>query len=298
MNPIAMTLPGDSREPADASVAATFAAYVAAFELPDNAVLAAFRKLVHEEHMLLEYSIKLDENGVYPARFAIIYDGDKRARITRILDFFAEAIGASAGRIDASLVRAIVRGLDLNKVDLCACGFDLRPRVEDCRFKFWLRILDQPFKVDELLELYGAPDSVLDFILANDLPVGCDMDLRGNTRLKLYPSFTAEDRANRAIRRRLEAALSPAAIALMPRAARLNVSFDPDHSRVLHLQFLPHQLPAGLAELGLTGHPVIERAAQLGLRVHVVSIPESALALSTPLPMNLYFVPRIADGKA
>jgi LynF/TruF/PatF family peptide O-prenyltransferase len=291
MNSIATTPTHDRRQARDPAVAETFEAYVKAFELPENAVLAAFRKLVHEDHHLLEYSVKLDEGEVYPARFAIIYDGDMRARIERILDFFREVIGVSSGRIDASLVAAIVRDLDLNKVELCACGFDLRPGIEDCRFKFWLRILDQPFKVDQLLALYGAPPSVLDFILGNDLPVGCDMDLRGHTRLKLYPSFTTEDRANRAIRRRLEAALSPPAVALMPRVARLNVSFDHDHSRVLHLQLLPHQLPSMLAELGLAGHPVVERARALGLRVHVVSVPEAALGSPMPLPMNLYFLP-------
>jgi LynF/TruF/PatF family peptide O-prenyltransferase len=285
----------EARKPA---VAETFEAYVKAFELPENAVLAAFRKLVYEDHHLLEYSVKLDEGEIYPARFAMIYDGDMRARIARILDFFSEVVAASSGRLDASLVAAIVRDLDLSKVELCACGFDLRPSNEDCRFKFWLRIQDQPFKVDQLLELYGAPPSVLDLILGNDLPVGCDMDLRGNTRLKLYPSFTTEDRANRAIRRRLEATLSPATVSLMPRVARLNVSFDHDHSRILHLQLLPHQLPSMLAELGLSDHPVVERAKALDLRVHVVSVPETALGSSMPLPMNLYFIPHRADEEA
>ncbi|HEY6033831.1 MAG TPA: DUF5838 family protein [Kofleriaceae bacterium] len=274
-------------------VATTFEAYAKTFELPENAVLAAFRKLVYADHHLLEYSVKIDKGEIYPARFAMIYAGDMRARIERILDFFREVSSASTGRLNASLVAAIVRNLDLTKVELCACGFDLRPSVDDCRFKFWLRMEDQPFKVDELLELYGAPPSVLDFIIGNDLPVGCDMDLRGNTRLKLYPSFTTEDRANRAIRRRLEAALSPAAVAIMPRVARLNVSFDPDHSRVLHLQLLPDQLPGMLAELGLAGHPVIERANRLGLRVHVVSLSEAALGNPMSSPINLYFVPRV-----
>jgi LynF/TruF/PatF family peptide O-prenyltransferase len=295
MNSMATTLPfSEARHPA---VAATFEAYVKAFALPENAVLAAFRKLVYEDHHLLEYSVKIDEDGIYPARFAMIYSGDMRARIARILDFFGEVTAASAGQLDASLVAAIVRDLDLNKVELCACGFDLRARNEDCRFKFWLRIQDQPYKVDQLLELYGAPPSVLDLILGNDLPVGCDMDLRGNTRLKLYPSFTAEDRANRAIRRRLEAAFSPPTLALVDRVERLNVSFDPDHSRILHLQLLPHQLPAMLPELGLAGHPVVERAKAMGLRVHVVSIPEAALGSPMPLPMNLYLIPAHIDGE-
>jgi len=298
MNPMAATPTPSSSEARKPAVAATFEAYVKAFELPENAVLAAFRKLVYEDHHLLEYSVKLDDGGVYPARFAMIYDGDMRARIERILDFFKEVIGASSGRIDFSLVAAIVRDLDLNKVELCACGFDLRPNIEDCRFKFWLRFRDQPFKVDQLLELYGAPPSVLDLILGNDLPVGCDMDLRGNTRLKLYPAFAPGDRTNRAIRRRLEATLTPPALALMPRVARLNVSFDHDHSRVLHLALLPHQLPTMLAELGLTGHPAVERARALGLRVHVVAVPEPALGSRMPLPMNLYLVPDGADGKS
>lgn len=297
MNPTitsTVTSPSESRHPA---VAATFEAYVRAFELPENAVLAAFRKLVHEDHGLLEYSIKLDDAGLHPARFAIIYDGDKRARIGRILEFFAEVVAASTGHMDFSLVAAILRDLDLEKVGLCACGFDLRPRVEDCRFKFWLRFRDQPRKVDQLLELYDAPPSVLDLILGNDLPVGCDMDLRGRTRLKLYPVFSAVDRVNRAIRRRLEAALSPAAFGLLPRVARLNVSFEHDHARVLHLGLLPHQLPAMLEELGVAEHPVIERARALGLRVHVVAIPESAAAQRRPLPMNLYLVPNDFNGE-
>lgn len=285
---IPMTISTEAAKPA---VAATFEAYVKAFELPENAVLAAFRKLVHEDHHLLEYSVKIDERGVHPARFAMIYDGDKRARIARILEFFEEVVRASTGRMDFSLVAAIVRDLDLENVGLCACGFDLRPNVDDCRFKFWLRFVDQPHKVDQLLEVSGAPPSVLDLILGNDLPVGCEMDLRGRTRLKLYPAFAPADRANRAIRRRLEATLSPAALALLPRVARLNVSFDHDHSRVLHLALTPHQRPAMLAELGVDGHPVIARAEALGLRVHVVAVPEHALGERMPLPMNLYLVP-------
>jgi len=296
MSSIATTPSSTFHEARDPGVARMFEAYVKTFELPENAVLAAFRKLVHEDHHLLEYSVKLDEGKVHPARFAMIYSGDMRARFDRILEFFKEVMAASTGRLDASLIAAIVRDLDLTKVDFCACGFDLRPNVDDCRFKFWAWVKDQPLKVDQLLELYGAPPSVLDLILGNDLPVGCDMDLRGNTRMKLYPSFTAEDRANRAIRRRLEATLSAPALALMPRVERLNVSFDPDHSRVLHLQLLPHQLPAMLAELGLAGHPVIERASALGLRVHVVSLAESALGAPMPRPMNLYFIPRRAPS--
>jgi LynF/TruF/PatF family peptide O-prenyltransferase len=175
---------------------------------------------------------------------------------------------------------------------MCACGFDLRPRVEDCRFKFWINILDQPLKVDELLGLHGAPDSVLDLILAHDLPVGVDLDLRGRSRLKLYPSFSRDERGNRAVRRRLEAALSPPAVALFDRIERLNVSFDADHSRVLHLQLLPPQQPPVLAELGLVDHPVIARAAQLGLRPHVVSLPEAALERPEAAPKNLYFIPQ------
>jgi LynF/TruF/PatF family peptide O-prenyltransferase len=294
MDSMATTSTQNRSEARNPAVAETFEAYVTAFELPENAVLAAFRKLVYEDHHLLEYSVKLDERGVHPARFAMIYDGDMRARIERILEFFKEVIRASSGEIDFSLVAAIVRDLDLNKVQLCACGFDLRPNIDDCRFKFWLRFRDQPYKVDQLLELYGASPSVLDLILGNDLPVGCDMDLRGNTRLKLYPAFMIEDRANRAIRRRLEATLSPRALALMPQIARLNVSFDTDHSRVLHLGLMPHQVPSLLAELGVAGHPVVERATSLGLRAHVVAVPEPALGSRIPLPMNLYFIPHCA----
>lgn len=297
MNPMATTETPSRSEARKPAVAATFESYVRAFDLPENAVLDAFRELVYEDHHLLEYSVKLDEGGVHPARFAMIYDGDMRARIERILEFFRSVIGVSSGRVDFSLVAAILRDLDLEDVQLCACGFDLRPNIEDCRFKFWLRFRDQPFKVDQLLELYGAPPSVLDLILGNDLPVGCEMDLRGHTRLKLYPAFMPYDRANRAIRRRLEATLSEPALELLPRIARLNVSFEPDHSRVLHLGLLPHQRPAMLAELGVAGHPVIERARALGLDVHVVAVPELALGRRMPLPMNLYLVPHGTYGE-
>ena len=76
MNPMPMTPNPNGNEARTPAIAATFERYVKSFELPENAVLAAFRKLVHEDHHLLEYSIKIDEDGVHPARFAMIYDGE------------------------------------------------------------------------------------------------------------------------------------------------------------------------------------------------------------------------------
>ena len=94
------------------------------------------------------------------------------------------------------------------------------------------------------------------------------------------------------MRRRLEAALSLAAVDLFDKVERINVSFNPDGSRVLHLQVLPPQQPAILAQLGLTGHPGIRRAAALELRPHVISLPEADLARPESATINLYFIPQ------
>lgn len=261
-----------------------------ALSMPSGPVLDAFESLLTAPRRNLEISAQLQREVVHRTRMALIFDQDHASRLEEIVGFLRTISAMSGVQLDLSILKRVTQGLDLGRVTLTACGVDLRERAEDSRVKVWIVVVDQPAKINDILEAHGHDADLLQLVPGNVLLTGVDLTLRGQTRLKIYPKYREDELENIAVQARLARVLSPAALELMLLGKRANICFEADRSRTIHVQ--PRDPDSFLRKLN---HPRISQLAAehaaLGLDLNVVSVRERELVAGKIEDANLYWVP-------
>lgn len=266
-------------------------AYVQAFGLPRTLVLSRYAALLQRPHRHLEFSLKFAHTQMHPARFAVIYDSDIRGSLRSIVDFMDDVSRMPGVSLDIDVLAGVLRGLDLSRVDLTACGLDLRPCAVDCRMKVWLSIRDQPAKVSELIDWADVSPDMAALVRGGDLPVGIDFDFAGRSRIKLYPAYRPAEFVDTDLRTRLVRVIGPHGLPLVGLSRRANVTNEACGGATLHFQVDRFQAAPMLSRLRIDDrHGALTMTERLGLRVHVISVPHHAAGVAVPDRFNLYLI--------
>jgi|GEM_PF-3521262 len=244
-----------------------------AFNLRDSRALQIFEDLLRSSgNYVLERSCKIERNKIYPARFYVWYHNQDHLRSLDLISRFFKGVAECPGtNIDFTLLKEILdRDVDLNKVMQIITGVDLRSKTKDSRIKFWMRIVNYPEKLYQVISMHGHAKTVMDLLTKDDLLFGIDFYFDGRTNIKLYLGFKPDDLKKPSVRDKLSSTFSGKVFDLVKKSRMLFVTLKQEKKLEKILHFSPHDMGLFLDHIG---NPVLKKTNQR-LKIDGLDAPE------------------------
>jgi LynF/TruF/PatF family peptide O-prenyltransferase len=221
---------------------------------------------------MLERSCKIEGSEVFPARFYVWYHNqDHLKSLDLISHFFKGVAECPEANINFSLLEDILeKDIDLNKVMQIIAGVDLRSEIKDSRIKFWMRIVNYPEKLYQVLSMHGHTKTVMGLLIKNDLLFGIDCYFDGRTNIKLYLGFKQDDLENPSVLNKLSNAFSDKVFDLVNKSRMLFVTLKQERKLEKILHFSPYDMDPFL---DLLGNHVLKETNQR-MKIGDLDVPE------------------------
>ena len=246
------------------------------------------------ENCVLESGCKIDQDKLYPARFAINCELQNLSQLKVIYKFFQEVESRIDVQINYSLIQDFFgHDFDFSKMVEFAIGVDARRELAESKLKIALTIRDYPEKLETAICLNGGLNRTIEnLIMSNSLHLGFDLSLNGKSEMELYPYIRKTKFQQIDVQNRLAEVLSPQALQPLPACSRICVGLSKGNTEKIMYYYLenindflnyftPNDTAYRVHAYYLHQQPIREMC---------VALPESQLLARKVEKMNLYYL--------